>query len=149
MRILHPRRAQTYSCNLRSGDCNTTIIAGERKCFITTWIWVHLLDKRLTKYVTLLRKWRMPNVVLRNCIFVLFYASLIHFVGESYKLMGKNIGSHLDIPCFRVYSFFFLDYSSLDHQFEESDCWHSVSLEQFEICDVTQNGRQNTLFYQN
>jgi len=40
--------------------------------------------------------------------------------------------------------FFFADYACLGNQFEKSFNWLSVSIEQFEIISIKENGRQNT-----
>jgi hypothetical protein len=39
-----------------------------------------------------------------------------------------------------------VDFTCSDNQFEKSFNWQSVSIEQFEIFSIKQNGRQNAMF---
>ena len=84
MRNLHPRRALTYLCNLRSGNYSTKDNSRWMKCFITTHVWERSIHKFIKKMAMPMSCW---ETVLYFCFIPLSYT----LVGESCRFMGNNI----------------------------------------------------------
>ena len=79
MRNLHPGRALTYLCNLRSGNCSTKDNSRWMKCFITTHVWersIHkfeyILDKQLRIVRHIIKKMAMPMSCWETVLYFCF-----------------------------------------------------------------------------